>query len=173
MEEPFPALTNPTENPQAGHSSNGDTVLWDVEQSTIKRRSGHSVHLASAGSKRYGMMDFDNLNVQQDLLQEFDPLSSSTATISVDNAVDEDRFTFHRKDSAESMKVRRGSEVILGRKKERYLKNATQSAVDEATSSGVLETGGSSQQSSGDKSNSDGIGAKEGGLSLYSLISLA
>lgn len=159
MEEPFPALTNPTQNPEEGHSSKGDTVLLDVEESTIKRRSGDSVHLESAEAKRYGIMDFDNLNLEQDLLQEFDPLSSSTTTISVDNAVDEDRLTFHRKDSAESMKVRRGSKVIVGREREAHLKNnGTQSAADEATSSDVLETGGSSQQSSGDKGDSDEMG---------------
>lgn len=159
MEEPFPALTNPTQNSEEGHSSEGDTVLLDVEESTIKRRSGDSVHLESAEAKRYGIMDFDNLNLEQDLLQEFDPLSSSTTTISVDNAVDEDRLTFHRKDSAESMKVRRGSKVIVGREREAHLKkNGTQSAADEATSSDVLETGGSSHQSSGDKGDSAGMG---------------
>lgn len=175
MEEPFPALTNPTQNPQEGHSSKGDTVLLDVEESTIKRRSGDSVHLESAEAKRYGIMDFDNLNLEQDLLQEFDPLSSSTTTISVDNTVDEDRLTFHRKDSAESMKVRRGSKVIVGREREAHLKkNGTQSAADEATSSDVLETGGSSHQSSGDKGDSDEMGelGKEGGLSLFSFVSL-
>lgn len=159
MEEPFPALTNPTQNLEEGHSSKGDTVLLDVEESTIKRRSGDSVHLESAEAKRYGIMDFDNLNLEQDFLQEFDPLSSSTTTTSVDNAVDEDRLTFHRKDSAESMKVRRGSKVIVGREREAHLKkNGTQSAADEATSSDVLETGGSSHQSSGDKGDSDGMG---------------
>lgn len=175
MEEPFPGVTNPTQNPEEGHSSKGDTVRLDVEESTIKRRSGDSVRLESAESKRYGIMDFDNLNVEQDLLQEFDPLSSSTTTISVDNAVDEDRLTFHRKDSAESMKVRRGSKVIVGRERETHLKkNGMQSAADEGTSSDVLETGGSSQQSSGDKGDSDGIGelGKEGEPSLSSLISL-
>ncbi|XP_029197373.2 rho GTPase-activating protein 8-like [Acropora millepora] len=159
MEEPFPALTNPTQNPEEGHSSKGNTVLLDVEESTIKRRSGDSVHLESAEAKRYGIMDFDNLNLEQDLLQEFDPLSSSSTTISVDNNVDEDRLTFHRKDSAESMKVRRGSKVIVGREREAHLKkNGTQSAADEATSSDVLETGGSSHQSSGDKGDSDEVG---------------
>lgn len=153
MEEPFPALGDPVQNQQERVSlQNGksDKLMLDLEQ-TINRRS---VHSSSDESKRYGMMDFDSLNIQQELLQEFDPLTHQT--ISVHNAVDEDLSRVQRSDSTESMKIRRGSGVLLSRMKETSLTSATESTVDEAMSNRSLDNGATSKQSCEESDDLDG-----------------
>lgn len=135
MDEPF--FGNPSDSQQEiTRSQKRNNLLLDVhvDEPVTNRRSGH---LTSAGTKRYGMMNFDDVNVEKDLLKEFDPLSSHAN--SVHNDIDEELSTnslkfIQRLDSAENMELHCGSGLILGQMKESSLTNATAVAGDEAKS---------------------------------------
>lgn len=143
MEEPFPAsIGNPLDEQQEISTNSVQTnsksdFLLDVGEAVTNRRSGN---LASVGTKRYGMTNFEDGNVQQDLLQEFDPLSCDSN--SVHNEMDEDlsqntnKPTFiQRLDSRENMELHRASGLVLGRIKETNLANPLDDSGDEEESS--------------------------------------
>lgn len=139
MDETFPAFGSPSGQQQeisTNPSQKKTDLLLDIEQHVTNRRSGH---LTSVGTKRYGMTEFDDINVQQDLLQEFDPLSSH----SVHNEIDEDlskktNTVITRLDSRENMELHRASGLVVGRMAEMNLGNATENSDDEGASSGFL-----------------------------------
>ena len=133
MDEPF--FGNPSDSQQEITRSQKRNLLLDVHvnEPVTNRRSGH---LTSPGTKRYGMTNFGDVNVEEDLLKEFDPLSSHAN--SAHNDIDEELSTnslkfIQRLDSAEKMELHRGSGLILGQMKETSLTNATEIAGDEAT----------------------------------------
>ena len=138
MDESF--FGNPSDSQEEiTHSQKGNDLLLDtglhVDEPVISRTSGH---LTSVGTKRYGVTNFDDVNVEEDLLKEFDPLSSHTN--SVRNDIDEELSTnslkfIQRLHSTENMELHRGSGLILGQMKETSLTNATEIDGDEATSS--------------------------------------
>ena len=136
MDEPL--FGNPSDSQQEiTRSQKRSDLLLDVhvDEPATNRRSGH---LTSPGTKRYGMTNFDDVNVEEELLKEFDPLSSHAN--SVHNDIDEELSTnsvkfIQRLDSSENMELHRGSGLILGQMKETSLTNATEITGDEATSS--------------------------------------
>lgn len=143
MDKPF--FGNPSDSQQEiTRSQKRNDLLLDVhvDEPVTNRRSGH---LTSPGTKRYGMTNFDDVNVEEDLLKEFDPLSSHANL--VHNDIDEELSAtnsvklIQRLDSSENMELHRGSGLILGQMKETSLTNATEITGDEATSneSDVME----------------------------------
>ena len=104
-----------------------------------------SEHLTSPRTKRYGMTNFDDINVQ-DLLGEFDPLSSNSNPVE-NEIIDEDlskktKTSVQRLDSTENVELHRASGLILGHIQETRLANVAVSSSDERTSSGYFENGG-------------------------------
>lgn len=91
------------------------------------------------------MTNFDDINVQ-DLLGEFDPLSSNSNPVQ-NEIIDEDlskktKTSVQRLDSTENVELHRASGLILGHIQETRLANVAVSSSDERTSSGYFENGG-------------------------------
>ena len=139
MTEPFPAIgSNQFEEAQEISDSSPrkndfllDLSLSSHSEAVLERRSGH---LSPERTKRYGMTDFGDISVADNLLQEFDPLSSQNQL-----SVDEDpsvktKPSIKKIDSKENMELHRASGLILGRIKETNIANASVSSSDEATS---------------------------------------
>lgn len=135
-----PAFVNPSQNQQEiSHSSassqnEDDDFLLQAKEPVTNRRSGH---LTSAGTKRYGMMNFDDIHVREDLLQEFDPLSQPTGSVHNQCEQDLSRDTF-------TEGLSRGSRLILDRVQETTLANA-----GETVGEGLRENGGISESCEG------------------------
>lgn len=143
MNEPFPVIGSHFEEKQEiSHSSQRkNDFLLDVSLSShvepaTERRSGH---LSPEKTKRYGMTDFSDLTVENNLLQEFDPLSSQNATDEEDPATENTKPSIARLDSRETMELHRASGLILGRIKETSLASAVSSS-GEATTSSSFDT---------------------------------
>ena len=118
MDESFPAFVNPSQNQQEiSHSvssqKENDDFLLEAKEPVTNRRSGH---LTSAGTRRYGMMNFDDMHVREDLLQEFDPLSQHTDSVHIQCEQNLSRDT--------NKELSRGSRLILDRMQETTLANA-------------------------------------------------
>lgn len=135
MNEPFPAIGSHFEKEQeiSNSSQRKNDFLLDISSSSqdkpvVERRSGH---LSPEKTKRYGMTDFNELTVEDNLLQEFDPLSSQNATD--EESSENTKPSFLRINSRDKMKLHRSSGLILGRVKETSLENAVDSS-DEGTS---------------------------------------
>ena len=138
MNEPFPFNGNQFEEAQeiSNSSPRKNDFLLDLSlrshgAEVLQRRSGH---LSPERTKRYGMTDFTDTSVGDNLLEEFDPLSSQNQL-----AVDEDpsvktKSSIERLDSKENMQLHRASGLIRGRIKDTTLTNASVSSSDEATS---------------------------------------
>ena len=138
MNEPFPAIGKQYEEAQeiSNSSQRENDFLLDLSLSShaeavSERRSGH---LSPERTKRYGMTDFSDVSVGENLLREFDPLSSQNQL-----SVDEDpsvktKPSIERLDSKENMELHRASGLILGRIKETNLANTSVTSSDEATS---------------------------------------
>lgn len=140
MDELVPAFVNPSQNQQEiSHSAvssqnEDDDFLLQAKEPVTNRRSGH---LTSAGTKRYGMMNFDDIHVREDLLQEFDPLSQPTGSVHNQCEQDLSRDTF-------TEGLSRGSRLILDRVQETTLANA-----GETVGEGLRENGGISESCEG------------------------
>lgn len=141
MNEPFPAIGKQfDEGQEISNSSRKNDFLLSLNshaESVSERRSGH---LSPERNKRYGITDFGDVSVGENLLQEFDPLSSQNQL-----SVDEDpslktKPSIERLDSKENMELHRASGLILGRIKETNLANASVSSSDEATTSSDFHT---------------------------------
>ena len=144
MNEPFPFNGNQFEEAQeiSNSSPRKNDFLLDLSlrshgEAVLQRRSGH---LSPERTKRYGMTDFTDTSVGDNLLEEFDPLSSQNQL-----AVDEDpsvksKPSIERLDSKENRQLHRASGLIRGRIKDTTLTNASVSSSDEAASVDVNGT---------------------------------
>ena len=140
MNEPSPAIGGHFEEEQEvsrSASQRKSDSLFDVSlgshvEPVIERKSGH---LSPERTKRYGMTDFSDLTVKDNLLQEFDPLSSQNGTDEEPPDQNTNKPSFARSDSRDGMELHRASGLISGRIKETSLENAASSSI-EATSSG-------------------------------------
>ena len=138
MNEPFPFNGNQFEEAQeiSNSSSRKNDFLLDLSLSShgeavLQRRSGH---LSPERTKRYGMTDFTGTSLGDNLLGEFDPLSSQNQLAVVEDPSVKTKPSIERLDSKENMQLHRASGLILGRMKEVTLANASVSSSDEATS---------------------------------------
>lgn len=161
MNEPFPAIGSHFEKEQelSNSSQRKNDFLLDISSSSqvepvVERRSGH---LSPEKTKRYGMTDFNELTVEDNLLQEFDPLSSQNAT--EEESSENTKPSILRLNSRDKMELHRSSGLILGRIKETSLENVVDSS-DEGTSIGLAtelvdDTGNVNQNDEGLESAED------------------
>lgn len=137
MNESFPAIGKQfDEGQEISNSSRKNDFLLDLTlsshaESVSERRSGH---LSPERNKRYGITDFSDVSVGENLLQEFDPLSSQNQLSGDEDPTVKTKPSIERLDSKENMELHRASGLILGRIKETNLANASVSSSDEATS---------------------------------------
>ena len=144
MNEPFPFNGNQFEEAQEISNSSPrkydfllDLSLRSHGEAVLQRRSGH---LSPERTKRYGMTDFTDTSVGDNLLEEFDPLSSQNQlTVDEDPSV-KTKPSIERLDSKENTQLHRASGLIRGRIKDTTLTNASVSSSDEATSVDVNGT---------------------------------
>ena len=143
MNEPFPPIGNQFEEAQeiSDSSPRKNDFLLDLSLSShgeavLERRSGH---LSPERTKRYGVTDFGDISVEDNLLQEFDPLSSQNQLSDEEPSV-KTRPSIKKIDSKENMELHRASGLIVGRIKETNLVNASVSSSDEATASSDFDT---------------------------------
>lgn len=147
MDEALPGFENRSDVQQEtlnlSTNSAQTKVIFRSDEPVTNRRSGH---LTSPGTKRYGMTTFDDINVQQDLLDEFDPLSShSNRTENINDFNDEDpsgktKTSVQRLESEENMEPHRSSGLFLGNIQETSLALAPTNSGDERILSGCQQT---------------------------------
>lgn len=178
MNEPFPAFGSHFEEQQeiSNSSQSKSDFLLDVGLSSRSepvsdRRSGR---LSPGGTKRYGMTDFGDLTVQDNLLEQFDPLSSQNVKFDEGTSTNA-KPSITRLDSRENMELHRASGLILGRIKETNVENASVSSSGEATSDSFhTEPGGTCEndgsfKSCADNNGLDNAAIKKGKVSFISI----
>lgn len=145
MDEALPGFENRSDVQQETlNLSTNSAQTKDVfrsDEPVTNRRSGH---LTSPGTKRHGMTNFDDINVQQDLLDEFDPLSSHSNTTENDfndgDPSGKKKTSVQRLDSKKNMEPHRSSGLILGNIQETSLAVAPTNSGDERILSGCQQT---------------------------------